>query len=125
MNMASGLADDALEVLSSDGTCEYPGYVSYRVLKGCLGRSLSYVRLQCILKTWINPLKECNVSVNEDVMSSWMNDLADLSGEAIGKLSGNFDTKRSHCVNIGSHQSQQTRQQNAIKVTCWLNLMFT
>jgi len=44
--MASGLADDALEVFSSAGTCEYPGNVSYRVCKGCLGRSLAYVNFR-------------------------------------------------------------------------------
>jgi hypothetical protein len=43
--MASGLADDALEVLSSAGTCEYPGYVSYRVLKGVLREILGRCHL--------------------------------------------------------------------------------
>jgi hypothetical protein len=39
--MASGLADDALEVLQSAGTWEYPGYLYFKVLK----RYLEYFSL--------------------------------------------------------------------------------
>ena len=35
-NMASGLADNALEVLQSAGSWVYPGYLSFMVLKGYL-----------------------------------------------------------------------------------------
>jgi hypothetical protein len=35
--------DDALEVCPSAGTWVYPGYLSWVILRGCLGRSLAYV----------------------------------------------------------------------------------